>query len=56
MGIRKVDKNLAFCEGALFDDYMHDMAIVQHYADWNRRAIVREIVKEMKFKADEQLQ
>jgi len=54
LGIRKVERSLAFCEGALFDDYMHDMAIVQHYADWNRRAIVREIVKEMKFKADDQ--
>ena len=47
-----IDRSLAFCEGALLDDYMHDMAIVQHYADWNRRAIVREIIKEMKFKVD----
>jgi RNA-splicing ligase RtcB len=54
LGARKIDRNLAFCEGALFDDYIHDMAIVQRYADWNRRAIVREIVKEMKFKIDEQ--
>ena len=54
LGARKVDRSLAFCEGALFDDYLHDMAIVQRYADWNRRAIVREIVKEMKFKADDQ--
>ena len=50
----KVDKSLAFCEGALFDDYLCDMAIVQQYADWNRRAIIRELVKEMKFKAEEQ--
>ena len=50
----KVDRNLAFCEDALFDDYLHDMSIVQRYADWNRRAISREIVKEMKFKVDEQ--
>ena len=54
LGVHKVDRSLAFCEGALFDDYLHDMAIVQRYADWNRRAIVREIVKEMKFKADDQ--
>ena len=54
LGIHKVDKNLAFCEGVLFDDYLHDMAIVQQYADWNRRAIVQEIVKEMKFKVGDQ--
>ena len=51
LGVRKVDRTLAFCEGDLFSDYLHDMAIVQHYAVLNRRAIVREIVKNMKFKA-----
>lgn len=50
LGIRKVDRSLAFVEGTLFDDYLHDMAIVQKYAELNRRAIVREIVKQMKFK------
>ena len=50
LGVRKVDRSLAFCEGDLFDDYLHDMAIVQRYAELNRRAIVREIVKHMKFK------
>jgi RNA-splicing ligase RtcB len=50
-GIRKMDRNLAYLEGALFDDYLHDMAIVQRYAELNRRAIVREIMKQMKFKA-----
>jgi len=50
IGVRKVDKNLAFIEGATFDDYLQDMAIVQRYAELNRRAIVREIVKQMKFK------
>lgn len=48
--VRKVDKNLAFAEGALFDDYLHDMAIVQQYAALNRRAIVRDIVKAMKLR------
>lgn len=46
----KVDKNLAFAEGTLFNDYIHDMAITQHYAVLNRRAMVREIVNKMKFK------
>jgi len=54
LDVRKVDRNLAYCEGALFDDYLYDMAIVQQYADWNRRAIVRELVKEMKLKAEDQ--
>ena len=49
----KVDKNLAFAEGQLFDDYIHDMAITQHYAELNRKAIVREIVKQMKFKVED---
>ena len=50
IGVRKVDKTLAFIEGATFNDYLQDMAIVQRYAELNRRAIVREIVKQMKFK------
>lgn len=54
LGVRKVDKNLAFVEGQLFEDYLHDMAIVQRYAALNRQAIVREIVKRMKFKVVEQ--
>ena len=31
-----VPKALAFLEGELFDDYMHDMALVQMYAHMNR--------------------
>jgi len=46
----KVDRNLAFVEGPLFEDYIHDMGITQRYAELNRRAIVREIVKAMKWK------
>ena len=52
-GVRKMDKNLAYVEGVLFDDYLHDMGIVQRYAELNRRAMVREIVKEMKLKVAE---
>jgi len=48
--LRKVDKNLAFCEGRLLDDYLHDMAMVQRYAELNRRAIIQEIAKQMSFK------
>ena len=48
------DRVLAYLEGPLFDDYLHDMAIVQHYAELNRKAIVRELEKRMKFKITEQ--
>ena len=39
-----VPKELAYTEGSLFDAYIHDMKIVQHFAVLNRRAIVDEIV------------
>jgi len=48
------DRHLAYLEGALFDHYLHDMALVQHYSNWNRLAIVREIVSELGLKIDGQ--
>lgn len=39
---------LAYATGSLMDNYLHDMKIVQEYADLNRRAIVNEIIKGMK--------
>ena len=48
------DRVLAYLEGDLFDDYLHDMEIVQRYADLNRKAIVRELEKRVKFKIIEQ--
>jgi RNA-splicing ligase RtcB len=48
------DRALAYLEGSLFDDYLHDMAIIQQYADLNRKAIVKELVKRVKLKVDEQ--
>lgn len=43
-----IPKTLAYVSGELFDQYIHDMKIVQMYADVNRKAMVREIVKGMK--------
>jgi len=40
-------KDLAFAAGALFDDYIHDMKIIQHYADLNRRAMLAVILHGM---------
>ena len=39
---------VAYVSGELFDDYIHDMKIVQRFADLNRRAIAETIVKGMK--------
>jgi len=54
INIGKVDRVLAICESTLFDDYLHDMAIVQRYAELNRKAIVKELQKRIKFKIAEQ--
>lgn len=48
------DRVLAYLQGALFDDYLYDMAIMQRYADLNRKAIVKELEKRVKFKIAEQ--
>ncbi len=49
----KTDKNLAYLEGSLFEDYIHDMTITQQYALLNRKAMVKDIVKQMKFKVED---
>ena len=49
-----VPKQLAYVSGELFEQYIHDMKIVQAYADLNRRAMMDEIVKGMKFHVTEQ--
>ena len=40
------DKNMIYCEGRLFDDYLHDMQIMQDYAVLNRKAIVETILSD----------
>lgn len=44
-----IPQHFAYLTGSLFNLYMHDMKIVQQFAALNRRAIVDDIVKEMKF-------
>lgn len=39
-----VDSELAYLDGELLNDYLHDMAIVQEYASWNRREIAFSIL------------
>ncbi len=49
-----VPKILAYCEGELFEQYLHDMSIVQGFALLNRQAMVQTILKGMKWHAEEQ--
>ncbi len=45
----EVPYEFAYLEGELFDDYLHDMSIVQNFARLNRQAIADDIVKNLKF-------
>lgn len=45
--ITDIPKDLAYVEGSDFDDYLHDMEIVQQYAVKNREAMADVIVREM---------
>ena len=42
-----IPKPLCYLEGELFQDYLHDMAIMQRYADLNRRAMMYELLRGM---------
>jgi len=48
------DRVLAYLTGPLFNDYLHDMGVIQRYADLNRKAIVKELEKRVKLKVVEQ--
>lgn len=49
-----IPRQLAYVEGDLFREYIHDMKIVQEYARLNRKAMMDEIVKGMKLHVVEQ--
>ena len=40
--------------GELFEQYIHDMKLVQHFAMLNRQAMMDEIIKGMKLHVEEQ--
>ena len=42
-----IQKQLAYCVDEVFDDYIHDMSIMQRFADLNRKAMMKEIVDGM---------
>ena len=50
----KTDKNLAYLEGKDFKDYIHDMSIMQEYADINRKAMTEIIIGKMGFTVEHQ--
>ena len=43
----KIKKELAYLQGQAFKDYMHDMAIAQRYANFNRMVMAEEIIYNM---------
>ncbi|MBE6949555.1 MAG: RtcB family protein [Ruminococcaceae bacterium] len=47
-------KPLAYVEGTLFDQYLHDMRIAQRFAELNRKAMMDTIVKGMKLHVTDQ--
>lgn len=48
-----IPKGLAYVQGELFEQYLHDMRIVQEYALLNRKAMADELIKGMKVHAEE---
>ncbi len=52
--ITSIPKQLAYVTGNLFLQYVHDMQIIQEYAQWNRKAMMYEIIKGMKLHVVEQ--
>ncbi len=48
-----IPRDLAYLSGRLFHDYIHDMKIVQGFADQNRKAMMEEIVHGMGLNIEE---
>ena len=49
-----IPRQLAYVSGELFEQYIHDMKIVQIYAELNRRAMMDEMIKGMGLHVAEQ--
>lgn len=47
-------KDLAYVEGALFDNYIHDMRIVQRFASLNRKAMMDVMLNSMRLSVKEE--
>lgn len=44
----EIPRDMAYVSGLLFDDYIHDMCITQHFAMLNRKAMADEIIRNMR--------
>lgn len=51
---QKIPRALAYVEGSLFEDYIHDMKIIQRFAMLNRKAMMDTLIKGMKLHVVEQ--
>lgn len=49
----QVPQELAYVSGPLFDDYINDMRIMQHYAELNRKAMIDTICVGLRVSRDE---
>jgi RNA-splicing ligase RtcB len=52
--ITTIPKDLAYVSGELFDDYINDMKITQHFALINRKAMMHTILQGLHISPDEQ--
>ncbi len=52
--LNDIPKDLAYLSQRLFKEYMHDMKIVQRFADLNRKAMIEEIATGLKLNIAEQ--
>ena len=52
VGFSKPNKELSYVEGQLLDDYLHDMSIMQQYANLNRKAIIYQIMTHMRLEEE----
>ena len=51
---KAVPDHLAYVFGSAFDDYIHDMKIVQEFAMMNRKAMMDDIIRSMKLKVSDE--
>ncbi len=54
--LNMAERDLAYLEGSGFNDYMHDMAIVQRYASYNRATMAAIITEEMNVTEEERFE
>ena len=45
--LNDLPKELAYCTGEIFDNYIYDMKIMQEYANINRKAMMQVIIDGM---------